>query len=407
MRSFEWFIAWRYLFSRERRALVSVITLISMAGVAVGVAALIVVIGVMDGADKLLFGKIADIYPHLKIEARRGEELAIDPEWIDWLESQPGVEKVQPIIQKQVLIQAKKGIEAKRRGIQVTGLNKITEDNLYNIPLKKAQKEAGGIPIAPREIMLGAPLMSELETYPGEKIYLMGTNAAATGLGAMAPIRAFEVIGYFTTGFYEFDANTAFVNEKRLADMSSSDGVYDYIHVKLADPWDADALKASLRLDDYRVTTWSESNGAFFSALKLEKLGLFLILMLIILVAAFNIIGTLILMVIEKTREIGILKAIGATHGLIMRVFLTDGILIGLVGTVVGVLIGVVLCLLIPLVKIPMPPSIYNFDHLPVQIKAMTVTMIVACSLLVCTLAALFPAWQAARLDPVEALRHD
>jgi len=156
----------------------------------------------------------------------------------------------------------------------------------------------------------------------------------------------------------------------------------------------------------YSLTTWEEENGDFFGALSLEKIGLFVILLLIILVAAFNIIGTLILMVIEKTREVGILRAIGSSERTIGRIFLLNGMVIGVVGTVVGVIAGLGLCLAIKWFPIELPEA-YYFNHVPVKIRFITISAIVICSLAICTLAALYPARQAARLNPVEALRYD
>jgi lipoprotein-releasing system permease protein len=407
MRSFEWFVAWRYLFSRQRRALVSIITMISMAGVTVGVAALIVVIGVMDGADDLLFGKIADIYPHVRISGLSGEEIDVDSALMERLRADPDVEQADAVLRKQAFIQAGSGVEAKKRGIEIIGVSHLAEDNLYNIALSEKNR-AEGIAIKPGEIMLGRPLAYGIEAYMGSKALVIATNPVRTAMGPILAHRPLRVMGVFTTNFYDFDANIAFINEATLRKLFRIDAdKADYIHVKLADPFQADAFKEKLDLSQYHVTTWSMENGAFFTALKLEKLALFIILMLIILVAAFNIIGTLILMVSEKTREIGVLRALGASEGTVRRIFLLDGILIGLVGTLIGVAIGLTICLLLPLIKFPMPPSIYNFNSLPVEIKPLTVSVIMASSMLVCTMAALFPARQAARLDPVEALRYD
>lgn len=407
MRSFEWFMSWRYLFSRERRALVSVITLISMAGVAIGVAALIVVLGVMDGADDLLFGQITDFTPHLTIANGLEPGHTDAPELLESLRAEPGVLFAEPIVNKLTILQASGGIETAKFPAQLIGIDKLGKDTLYGIE----QRDGRATELGPREIMLGWPLMVRLGLKKGDRILLVSTNPVATAVGPRVKNRWYTVKDSFQKGFYEFDANTAFVNNEEIRDLYRiKDGGYDYIHVKLKEPFEAEALKAKL-LDvvpyGYGIQTWGDRNGDFFAALQLEKYALFLILMLIIIVAGFNIIGTLIMMVSEKTREIGILKAVGASERLIWRIFLINGVMIGLVGTVVGVVTGVIICLIIPLIEFPMPASVYNFNSLPVTIKPLTVTLIVLSSMAICTLAALFPAMQAARLKPVEALRYD
>lgn len=402
MASYPWFIAKRYLFSRERKALVSMITIISVIGVAVGVAALIVVIGVMDGADKLLFGKISDLWPHIRITSVEGVQR--DEDLIKRIQAHPEVLKVEYVLEKQAFIQAGSGVEAPKQGIRLIAQDELGSDNLYKIPNIRTGEP---IRIGEREILLGGPLAVNLQAFQGKPVQLISSAPVKTALYPVLKSTRMKVMGYFNTGFYEFDANVAFITTQDMRRLYPTMEGYDYIHVKLKDPWRADVVKDELKLEGYRVSTWVDENATFFGALKLEKFGLFIILMLIIVVAALNIIGTLILMVIEKTREIGILKAIGASERAIARIFLIDGMLIGLVGTGVGLAIGVAMCMAIPLIKFDMPAAVYNFDSLPVEIRIPTVLAIVACSMIVCTLAALFPARQAAKLNPVEALRYD
>lgn len=407
MASFERFVAWRYLFSRERRALVSVITLISMAGVSVGVAALIAVLGVMDGADELLLGKITELYPHVRVENMLGPEEPLDLAVLQALRDHPDVAKAEPVHQKVSLVQSRSGGDVLSEGIQLIGVDELGPGNIYNIPMPEGMDK---ITVGPGEILLGAPLAMRLRAMPGDGVVLYANNPVMTINGQRVKLKRMRVLGFFNTHYYEFDAATAFVSVETMRNLYRIDQGVDYIHVKLRDPWLADRFKQQMLGElpsHFRLRTWGEDNAAFFGALKLEKFALFLILMLIIVVAAFNIIGTLIMMVSEKTREIGILKAMGASQGLIARIFLYNGILIGIVGTAIGVALGLGICAAIPLIKFEMPPSVYNFEHLPVLVRPLTVTIIVLASMAICSLAAVFPAWQASRLNPVEALRHD
>lgn len=423
MNRFEWFVAWRYLFNRQRRALVSVITIISMAGVAVGVAALITVIGVMDGADELLFGRIADLYPHVRIQDLRGSESRLDSELLARLRADERIAYAEPVIQKQAIAQVHRGIDAPKKGVILLGVDRVGAGELYDIldtdlvqgvattvVDPETGEEGEVVELGPRDVLIGGPLAGQLGAGLNRRlIVIAASNPVRTATVPVFKQLKFRVVGHFKSGFYEFDANTAVVSEAAMRELFRvPEGGFDFIHVKLKDPFTATKYKRELGLEmPFYVTTWAEENGQFFSALKLEKYAMFIILLLIIFVAAFNIIGTLILMVIDKTREIGILRAIGAGRRVVARIFLLNGVLIGLVGTAIGLVIGLVLCALIPIAPLEMPAAIYNFDHLPVEVRPLTVITIVVSSMAICTLAALFPAMQAARLHPVEALRHD
>jgi lipoprotein-releasing system permease protein len=361
----------------------------------------------MDGADELIFGKIADLYPHVRIVNTLGPDQPVDEDLLAELRADPRTLHAEPVFNKKTLIRRSGGLESGEDLvlIQLIGTDRVGKDSLYILhdDLKDVT-----VPIGPGQILLGWPLGARLGAFQGDKVRVSASNPVKTALGLRTKHMDLVVANWFNAGFYDFDANTAFVSRATIEDLYRLHGGADYIHVMLKDPFAADAFKHNLDLPPYyRVTTWSEENGEFFAALKLEKLALFVILLLIILVAAFNIIGTLILMVIEKTREIGILKAIGASPRLISRIFLLDGMLIGLVGTGAGLAAGLFICSMIPLIKFDMPAAVYNFNSLPVQVRPLTVAIIVASAMAICTLAALFPARQAARLDPVQALRYD
>jgi len=413
MAAVEWFIAGRYLFSRERKALVSAITLISVAGVAVGVATLVAVIGVMDGAREVLFKKIADTFPHLQISnPREGEAFTLDPELLKNLRARREVLQAEPVLEKSGLIQTDRGIEAQKCGILLIGLDGAGHSPYEQTILQKSKVEGTNRP-GPHEVVIGAPLARKLRATTGTQLRLitMAPSKAAFSQGASGT--AVRVAGIYHSGVYDFDEHSVFIGD---ADMRSLFGIKagtaSKIYVRLGQPELAQPIKADLRLipryQAYAIVTWGEQNGDFFAGLKIQKFMLFVILLLIIIVAAFNIIGTLVLMVFEKTRAVGILRAMGASQGVIARIFLINGVLIGLVGTLAGVGLGLVICYaVIPIIPIHLPESIYNLTQLPVKVKLPTVLTIMLCSMLICTLAALFPARQAAKLNPVEALRYD
>ncbi|MBI3735740.1 ABC transporter permease [Candidatus Sumerlaeota bacterium] len=406
MALFERFVSRRYLFSGEKKALVSVITFIAVAGVAVGVAALIIVLGVMDGAEKELFGKVIELYPQVKIAAPGGRTMDNPERALAAARAMRDVEYAEPVINKETLLTARLDQKAELVAGQLVAIDNLKESPLYRL------RDAAGIPhenLKEREALLGKPLAEKLGVKKGDTI-LRITGFGREKANRQSPSGRLIVAGIFETGYYAFDSLSAIVSGET-ADKILGGKSVDYIHIKLKNPFAAGEVGARLQLSlgpAFEVTTWENENGAFFQSIKIQKLSLYLILMLIILVAGFNIIGTLILMVIEKTREIGIMKAFGASNPMIRRTFLYTGSMIGLMGTLSGVTIGIAGCLLLKyVIKFKMPPSVYNFEHLPVLVNPLTVAIIMISAMAVCVFAAFLPSMQASRLDPVEALRHE
>jgi lipoprotein-releasing system permease protein len=409
-------IALRYLRSRRTSRLVSLITVIAVGGVTVGVMALVVVLGVMNGLQADLRDKILVANPHLRV-LTYGEGLRLD----DWrkvlgeVRRTAGVTAAAPFVLTQGLISAGHDYA---EGVVVYG---VEPDTGHRAVTSFAQHFTKGDlrfkttrPDVEGGIALGTRLATKLSAFPGEVVTLVapaGTRFNAS-LGAYIPqFHRYEVSGIFDTGMYEYDNNYVALERRTAQRFAGLDTAVTGIEVRLFDPWGAQPFAMSLETQlgyPYRALDWQSQNHSLFSALKLEKLAMGLVVFLICVVAAFNVVGTLTMVVSDKTREIGILLAMGLRQAAIRRIFLAQGILIGLTGTALGVVLGLVVGGLVNQGHwIPIDPSIYFIDHLPVHTQVLDVLAVIAASLVVATLAPLYPSLQAARLDPVRAIRYE
>src|SRR5213083_170724 len=409
-------IALRYIRSRRSSRLLSLITVIAVGGVTVGVMALVVVLGVMNGLQEDLRDKILVANPHLRV-LTYGEGLRLD-DWrrvLERVRRTPGVEAAAPFVLTQAGISAGHdyaegvvvlGVEVDtgRRAV-TTFASHLTKGDL-RFRTTRPDVEGG--------IALGTRLATKLTVFPGDVVTLispMGSRFNAS-LGTFVPkFRRYEVTGIFDTGMYIYDDSYVAMSLATAQQFASLDSAVTGLEVRLADPWDAKRFGERLesRLGyPHRAVDWQSQNASLFSALKLEKLAMGLVVFLICVVAAFNVVGTLTMAVRDKTREIGILVAMGMPRGRIRRVFLTQGVFIGLTGTVLGAVLGLIAGSLVNRGQlIPIDPSIYFIDHLPVLINPLDAVAIVAASLVIATLAPLYPSVQAARLDPVTAIRYE
>jgi lipoprotein-releasing system permease protein len=416
MRSLEFSIAWRYLRSRRGSKLLSFISVIAIVGVIVGVSALIVVMGVMNGLQRDLREKILIGSPDVRV-LNFGADMRIDdwPTVLKKVQAQPGVVAAGPFVMTQCLVN---GGHSYMEGGYVVGLPPAGRDVAHVTDIR-SQATIGDFRFASsdgagRGIVLGKLIAGRLGAYAGDTVTLVclgkGEVNAVTGQPVPLTMR-FEVTGVFDTGMYEYDNAYMYVALPVAQELAGLGDAVTGIEVKTKNRWEAKAVGEQLAktLDfPYRTVDWQEQNKSLFQALQLEKLGMGLILGLIVLVAAFNIVSNLTMMVADKTREIGILKAMGMTAGSIRRVFFTQGLVIGLVGTLFGVLLGIATSLALGKYEfIKLNPEIYFIDHLPVATDPMDIVLTIVASVGIAALATLYPSMQAARLYPIEAIRHE
>lgn len=408
---FETFVALRLLRGvRRQKGFISLSSWFSIAGVAVGVMALIVVIGVMTGFDEDLKKKILSVNPQIIILSKEGrisqyEQVAAE------VKSVPGVETVQPFLYTPVMFSTPGTISGGMlKGLDESVLKAGGPENLKlqtgSFDLLTAFESGEPPPAA-----VGNELARRLNLQEGDFFNLFMPRGALTPMGQLPRLRLFRVAAIFHSGMYEFDNSLVYVSLPALQELLGFGNRVTGLEATIADIYAAQELSQTIVAHlgpEYYARDWIQMNYSLFSALKLEKIAMFVILTLIILVAAFGIASTLFMMVMKKTKEIAILKSMGATRQSIMQIFVMDGLLIGFIGTALGLVLGITLCALLQRYEfIQLPRDIYLISTLPVRIKALDVTLIVGAAMLISFLATLYPSWQASRLDPVEAIRYE
>jgi lipoprotein-releasing system permease protein len=407
--SFETFVGRRYLRAKQKQAFISLITILSIAGVALGVMALIVVIAVMTGFEADLKTRILGGQPQVMI-MRHGGAFTKYREILQEVEKTPGVEAATPFIYAQIMLKSKNGAAgAVLRGIDPDSAGRVMKTlQDLNLPssteAKLSQSSSPGI-------VLGRELAKNLAVVEGDAIYVISPRGMISPIGHVPTMRQFKVTGFFESGMYEYDQTFAYINIRDAQKIMRLGDSVTGLDIRVTDLYDARniAQKITAKLGfPYWARDWMQMNRNLFKALKLERRVMFIILTLIILVAAFNIASSLIMMVMGKTRDIAILKAMGATERSVKKIFVLNGMVIGALGTLIGLGLGLVICTVLKHYNIhELAGDIYYFTtKLPVKLEFFDVASIIAAALLICFFATLYPARQAAKLNPVEAIRY-
>ena len=398
--------------AKQKQAFVSLITILSIAGVMVGVMALIVVIAVMNGFDADLKARILGGQSHIVL-MRHGSAFKQYDTVLEKILKTQGVEAATPYIITQGMLRSKSGaVGAVVRGIDPQTAGQVMQ-TLEKVALKDVSAKSNSEKSAPEVpgIVLGKELARNLGVIEGDMLHLMSPRGMLSPIGHIPAMKQFKVTGFFQSGMYEYDQTFAFIHLKDAQRMLRMGDSVTGIDVRVSDIYRAreiaDRLVSQLGFP-YWARDWMQMNKNLFRALKMERWVMAIILILIVLVAAFNIASSLIMLVMGKTRDIAILKAMGATTKSIRKIFVFSGMVIGSVGTVLGLVLGLVLCTLLKHYDIyELTGDIYYFTTtLPVKIEIYWVIGIVSAALLICFLATLYPARQAAKLDPVEAIRY-
>ena len=403
---FEFFVARRYLFSR---ALISIASGLAVIGVAIGVAALIVVLGVMNGLITDMRDKLIGATAHAIVFSAAGMDQR-SSSLPGEIEGMPGVTAATPFIYGELVVSSSSG----GKGTIVRGIDPATAPKVLGVLARVTEGSVQALsePAPLPGIVVGGELARKLGLYVGGRVNMLAPSGQQSAAGFTPKIRPFRVVGIFSSGMFEQDFNLCFISLAAARELLGlPEGRITGIQIAVEDPFEAQTVADQVVKQlgpPYYAQTWMSLNANFFAALQLEKIGMSIILTLIILVGAFSIITALVMVVMEKTRDIAILMSMGATRENIRRIFIIQGTAIGAIGTVAGYALGLTLCLLLKKYKfIELPHGIYSLDYLPVLLQWPDLILTGTGAMLLCFLATLYPSYKAASLEPVEALRQE
>ncbi len=404
--TFEFFIAFRYLKAKRKEGFISLISFLSVSGIALGVMALVVVIAVMSGAETDFRNRILGLEPHMLLMNYEGNFSNVSS-IVDGLNQIPEIVAVSPILYEQAMLRSASGFS----GAMIRG---IDPDNSMNL-IKNFSPEQLNHRLAVTDetefpgIILGKELAKAIGVVRGEKLLLISPKGLISPLGPIPSMKRFQLTDIFDSGMYEYDSSLAYIHLSEAQKISGGIDKISAMGIWVKDVFEVKMIKTSILEHlkyPFYVRDWMEINQSLFSALKLEKTAMFIILTLIILVAAFNIASALIMMVMEKTKDIAVLKTMGASNQQIRKIFIVEGMVIGVVGTIIGTITGVVACVLLKKYKFIHLPEAYPFSTLPVQLEALDVISITAAALVICFFSTLYPSYKASKMNTVEALRY-
>jgi lipoprotein-releasing system permease protein len=411
---FEWMLALRYLRARRKEGFISVIAGFSFLGILLGVATLIIVMAVMNGFRKELFNKILGLDGHVVVYKVGTDNFPDYSDVAKRLEAIPGVKHALPLIEGQVIAST----PAQALGGKVRGLS---EEGLRALPLISKNIHAGMLDGFDRQegIAIGVRLAQLLRVNVGDKVTLVSPRGAATPFGTAPRIKAYTIAALYEMGMAEFDRSMIFMPLAEAQRFFNKGASVDVLEVIVENPEDVGRHVADMKaagIPSMHYVDWRQRNESFFTVLEVERNMMFIILSIIVLVAAFNIISGLMMLVKDKGRDIGILRTMGASQGAVMRVFLITGASIGVIGTIGGCILGILFCWRIDEIRQFVAwltntrlfdAEIYYLTKLPADLNWNTTAAIVAMALVLSVLATLYPSWRASRLDPVEALRYE
>ncbi len=408
--SFEFFVARRYLFSHRKQAFIYVISLMSIIGVALGVAALVVVLGVYNGLTTDMRDKILGANAHGIVLSYIPDAFGKNPGLRDEILRTPGVTGATPFIYTEVMLSSGDGV----KGLMLRGVDPRTAPGVLSM-LKAIKKgsinglETGDGTLG---IIIGEELAKHIGLGMGSRVNLLSPSGEKTTAGFQPRIRPFEVAGIFKTGMYEYDSSLAFVTLDAARELLGLDpGFLSGIEITVDDVYRADEITKELTDNignPFYARSWMDMNANLFAALKLEKIGMFILLIMVVLIGSFSIVATLVMLVMEKTRDIAVMMSMGATRKMIRRIFMYQGTIIGFVGTMLGYALGLTVGYLLKRYQfIKLPENVYTLDHLPIIITVPDVLIIGGAAMLLCFLSTLYPARQASRLKPADALSYE
>ena len=407
----EFFIAWRYLKAKKKESFISVVAFFSLIGTALGVAALIAVMAVMAGVKEEWTNKLIGSMGDINVFPKSEKEISNYLELVDKIKENPNVISATPIIEKQVLLAANKT----NSGVQLRG---IEQDDLEKKPLISNNIISGSIEYMENNgIIIGLALANNLRVEVGDKVKIISPQTNDTFIGNIPRFKTCTVAGIFDSGMPDVDSTMIFIPLKLAQVYFQTPNQVSLVEITMQKAEDADLLRVVLNRDldnQYYLVDWKQRNSAFMSALQTEKIAMFVILTLIMIVAAFNIISSLIMLVKDKTSDIAILRTMGASKAMIMRVFFICGSSIGIVGTITGVVLGVSFAKNIETIRLFLQdisgtaifdPLVYFLSYLPAKIYSNDILTIIGISLSLSFLATIYPAYRAAKLDPAMALK--